>query len=111
MSIPISTKVIELAGDYALVVGSQDEAAIAFLRERGFEGNGYTWHGLVDSIARLRMSTEVPRLTWSPEADDLLVTCADEATLERLAALVTSFTQDELLLNSAIENADPELME
>jgi hypothetical protein len=111
MSIFVSAKIVELNGGYALVVGCHDKDAIEFLRSRGYEGNGYTWHGLVHSIARLRMCAELPLLKWSPEADDLLVISDDRKTLERLAAMVTSFAQDQSLLNSAIENADPELME
>lgn len=111
MAVAIHTTLIDLENRHALEVRGADEATVAFLNTHGLEGNGYTWAGIVDSIARLELASEHASFGWSPEADDLLVTCRERAPLERLRAAVARYAADESLLKNAIAKADPEMMD
>lgn len=111
MALSIETELIDLDGGHGLVVRSFDEPTVAFLNDRGLDGNGYTWTGIVDSIARAEMAADHAKLSWSPEADELLVTSTDREVLTRLQAEVERYAADEALVAAAIENADPEMMD
>jgi hypothetical protein len=111
MTLIVETELVALDSGHGLVVRSFDAATIEFLNNQGLDGNGYTWTGIVDAIARMELASEHSKFSWSPEADELLVTCKDRTPLERLQSAVARYGADESLLQSAIDNADPEMMD
>ena len=111
MVLKVETILVELGDKRGLQVGTSDPDTIEYFNDRGLDGNGYTWSGVVDSIARLEMPSEYGKLDWSPEADDLLVISSDLDLLKRLETLVQRFAGDEAKMQSAMENADPEMMD
>ncbi len=111
MALTIETEILELDDRAALIVRSFDDETIAYLNERGLDGNGYTWTGIVESIARSEMPTDCSKLNWSPEADELMVTSADRDVLDRLRTAVLRYASDDSMMASAIENANPEYMD
>jgi len=111
MALTVETTSIALDDGHGLLVGSTDPDTIEFFNDRGLDGNGYTWNGIVDSIARLEMPSEHGKLDWSPEADDLLVLSSDPDLLKRLETLVQQYVGDESMMERALENADPEMMD
>ena len=111
MALTVETTLIELDGKHGMIVGSEDPETVEFFHDRDLDGNGHTWNGVVDSIARLEMTAEYDKLDWSPEADDLLVLSADSDLLQRLSDLVQQYVSDESKMELALENADPEMID
>ncbi|HUT12493.1 MAG TPA: Imm51 family immunity protein [Thermoguttaceae bacterium] len=111
MELEVYLDITKLDDDFALVVSSHAEETIEFFNERGLDGNGDTWAGIVESIVRLEMPEMYDRFSLSPEADDLLVTCDDRQLLERLGQCIRRYVADETLMAEAIENGDPDWLE
>ena len=111
MELDIAISVCELDDCFGLTVAGVGTETVEYFERRGLEGNGYTWDGVVDSIARLEMPECHDQISSSPEADDLLVTCNDRQVLERLAEQVRRYAADVALMDRAIEEADPDLLE
>ena len=70
---------------FALTIASGDEATIGFFNQLGFEGNGYTWDGILSTLARMKFSERLDELSFSPEAESALVHCRDPMLIEALA--------------------------
>jgi len=70
MELEVHLDVTKLDDDFALVVGSHAEETVEFFNERGLDGNGHTWAGIVESILRLEMPEMYDRIAncWSGSA-------------------------------------------
>ena len=111
MVLTVTTSLVELDGKYGLLVESDDPATSEFFEQRGLEGNGYTWNGVVESIARLEMAGECQKLDWSPEADSILILCSESEPLERLEQHIADYAGDDSKIESALAAANPEMMD
>ena len=111
MVLEIYAHVIQLSDGYGLQIGSQQMGTVEFFQSRDLHGNGHTWAGVVESIIRLELPGFYDLLQISPEADDLLVTCKDRETLERLEEIVWRYVADEAMMARAIENGDPDWLD
>jgi len=111
MELEVHLDVTKLDDDFALVVGSHAEETVEFFNERGLDGNGHTWAGIVESILRLEMPEMYDRFGLSSEADDVLVTCGDRQLLERLGQCIRRYVTDETLMAEAIDSGDPDWLE
>lgn len=104
-------EVIELDGGvFALICECEDEKTIMKFNEMGYDGNGYTWDGILESISRL-VFENVEDLSFSPEADSAMVTSANRDKLDTLAAEARKAFSTPDYLERVIENADPEHLE
>lgn len=100
----------EYNGSFSLLL-TQFEQGAEVLEENGFEGGGYAWHGIAEACIRLRAPHLSDRMKFDPESSMFVAYGPDRAALEELAALLKSAMNDPALLQSAIENANPDLMD
>ena len=96
---------------FSLVIDGNVEATREWFEERGFDGNGYSVHGLVDSIVRWKLPELFDELSFSPEADNLMITCDERGPLEEVQKAVEAVSTSESALQEAVDKADPECME
>ena len=94
---------------YGLAVELADEDSQYWFIEAGHDGTGYSIHGLVYSIARTHLPAIVDKLRFSPEADNLLVSCPARWPLERLRACINKVLRDEKALQQAMQSVDPNM--
>ncbi len=112
MRFAVKTAVDDLGeGRYFLIVECLDEGAMVFFEEQGYDGNGYTWHAIVDALARSRLGSRYEDLSFSPEADNLMVTSADKRLLTELETAVSAEASSTQGLQRLLQRADPELLE
>ena len=95
---------------YSLAFSDFDPTAEVF-EERGQEGGGYGWHGVVEALVRLRAPKLKKKLRYDPEASMFVVLSKDREALKQVAGLMREALADPALLRQAIENADPDLMD
>ena len=108
----LQTKIIELDDAlFALTIECCDEETIKKFNEKGFEGNGYTWCGIIESIARLEFGDKSSSLSYSPEADSTMVIYKDKETLKNLELKVTEALKNSDYMKKVIENSNPEYMD
>jgi Immunity protein 51 len=74
-----------------------------FFEERGFEGNGYTWTGIVKHLVRTRAPELEGVVEYDPEADMLVARSDDRAALLRVAMLIREARTDLGLLEEIIK--------
>lgn len=82
-----------------------------FLQERGLEGGGYTWHALAESLMRLRQPALYPDVKYDPEGSMSAAYGQNVAALEALAVLIRQVQTDDALLEEAIANVNPDLLD
>src|SRR4051812_17294770 len=82
-----------------------DDRAAALFEDRGLQGGGYTWEGVLISLLQLKMPDALPHLNIGAEADNMYAYSNDRALLEGVAELVQSAMADRQLLAAAIDNA------
>lgn len=77
----------------------------------GFEGGGYGWHGVVDSLIRIKAPELSGKVGFDPEAGMFVAHGPDLDALKEVASLIREAVQNPVLLREAIERADPDLMD
>ena len=77
----------------------------------GYESGGYGWHGVAESLIRLHAPQLADKVKFDPESSMFCAYGPDRAALEELGALLKRAMNEPELLKSALENADPELMD
>jgi hypothetical protein len=75
------------------------------------QGGGYTWHGIVDSLVRLRAPEIAEAVKFDPEGDTFVAVSKEPEPLRRVAALIEEALADPELLRRAIAEADLDLLE
>jgi Immunity protein 51 len=96
-------------GRFCLTIRDSDERTTSLFEDRGLQGGGYTWEGIVTALVELKLPKEIPLLEIGAEADNMFAYCQDRAILERIADLVQSACADHQLLNAAIDHAGEDL--
>ncbi len=79
--------------------------------KNGYESGGYAWHGVAEAMIRLHAPHLGNKVKFDPESSMFVAYGPDREALEQLAALLKRAMTDEALLQSAIENAIPDLMD
>lgn len=97
-------------GELALIVECTDEDVISQFQKRGFEGNGYTWQGLVESALRL-VALPGDQVSHSPEADGAMLRSRNRALLEAVADELRRAFAEEAAMEALLRNADPDRIE
>jgi hypothetical protein len=108
--VPTEAGIFE-AGDgrFFLAIQDTDPKSAALFEEKGLQGGGYTWEGLLTALLQLKMPDVLPQLEIGAEADNMYAYCDDRAILEKVAELVRTATTDHELLMAAIESAGDDL--
>ena len=88
-----------------------DDPTYEWLQEKGFDGNGYTVLGLIDSMCRLDLTTDAGKYEMEAEADNAWVYGQDKDAIERLIAKFEECTANADGINRLIENGDEEILE
>jgi Immunity protein 51 len=78
--------------------------------ELGFDGGGYAWHGALDALLRTRDPALLQKLSFDPEASELVVTSDAEGALTRLERWVHKLQQEPALLRRTLRRVDRSLM-
>lgn len=78
---------------------------------RELQGGGYTWHGLVEAMVRLRAPWWARELEYDPEGDTFVVLSKNPAALRKIAALIRKAVDDHAFIREALANADTEILE
>lgn len=81
------------------------------LEEKEFEGGGYTWHGIVEALVRLYHPDLAKELEFDPESSMFVARSANEQALHQVAELIQRAQNDPEVLQQAIDNADPSIIE
>ena len=104
----LETEIFEIDDDvFALTVECFDQKAIKHFKKQGYEGNGYTWQGLTESIARLELDDKANDLCHTPGADEAMVTSDDEAILQLIETKIKMAFNNTDYMKKVIDNADP----
>lgn len=96
-------------GGFLLTLIDADDRTVALFEDRGLQGGGYTWEGIVTALVEMRMPESLPKLEIGAEADNMYIYCADRKLLEQVAGLVRTAIADHDLLVAAIEHAGEDL--
>lgn len=97
-------------GDWGLTLSEFDDCYEIF-DEFGYENGGYGWHGVAEALIRLKAPHLAKKIEFDPEASMFAAHAKKRDDLEELARLLRAAIDDEALLRTALENADPELMD
>jgi hypothetical protein len=97
-------------GSYSLCFDAF-EATQAIFEEMGWDGGGYSWHGVVDALVQLKAPDLQEKLDYDPEASMFVALSEDQEALAQVAGLIREAIDDPTILREAIENADPDLMD
>jgi len=100
----------EHEGNFSLMLTEFDSFAEVF-EEAGYDAGGYAWHGVADALIRLHAPYLAKKIQFDPEASMFVAYGKDRTALKELARLLLRTMRDEVLLKTALENADPELMD
>jgi hypothetical protein len=79
--------------------------------ELGYDAGGYAWHGVADSLIRLKAPKLRRKIKYDPEAGMFVAYGTDRDALEQLAKLLREAMNDPAVLKDAIEKANPKLMD
>lgn len=103
-------RLVENEDGFNLYLDEFDECAETF-DEAGYESGGYGWHGVADALIRLKAPHLKKKIEFDPEASLFVAFSQDRAAIEELGRLLRNAIDDKTLLKTALENADPELMD
>lgn len=98
------------SGEYSLCFDAFEAAQDVF-EEMGWDGGGYSWHGVVDALVRMKAPELAAKLDYDPEASMFVALSDDPEVLAQVAGLMREALGNPALLREAIEKADPELMD
>ena len=97
-------------GAFSLIFTDFDSTEEIFA-EQELDGGGYTWHAIVDSLVKMKTPKIARLLDYDPEAGMFAAISRDRDSLKQVAVLIRNALKDRELLQLAIDNADPELLE
>jgi hypothetical protein len=95
---------------YRLLLTEFDRGAAVF-EANGYDSGGYAWHGVAETLIRLRAPHLADKVKFDPESSMFVAYGPDRDALVELAALLKSAMDDRELLQIAISNADPDSMD
>ena len=79
--------------------------------EAGYESTGYAWHGLVEALVRTNAPHLASQVKYDPESSMFVALSPSREALVQVAALMRDAMDDVDMLQQALNNADPELMD
>ncbi len=85
---------------------SEPDSSAQALEERGFQGGGYTWAGIINGLVALRAPQLEQAISLDPEGDGLSVVSTNREALLQVAELVAAAKKDPALLDQAIARAE-----
>ncbi len=97
------------SGQWCLDLTEADKSLAEFFDDRGLEGGGYTWEGILRALVEIRLPEALPRLDFGAEADNMNIYSDDRILLELVAALARSAAADRRVLVAAIKHAGEDL--
>ena len=77
----------------------------------GLDAGGYAWHGVVDALVRLHAPEIADQVKYDPESSMFAAYGNDRDALKRVAELIREAQNDPKLLEEALKNADPDLLD
>ena len=77
----------------------------------GLQGGGYTWSAIADSLIRLKAPEMVEQVEYNPEAGMMIVQSNNLLDCVKIAGFINEALENRALLDKAIDNADPTLLE
>jgi hypothetical protein len=92
-------------------IDEDDRASVERFEEYGLDTNGYSLDAIVDFILRTKLSRLYDEFEFSPEAENLLVTCDNEKAMSKLIDALDKATADKTLLDKAFANAKRQVEE
>jgi hypothetical protein len=104
-------RLVEHADGTLSLLFDEFDATAATFEEMGQEAGGYGWHGVVEALVRMKAPRLAKKLSYDPEASMFAAVSKDRRALATVAGLIRTAIADPQLLRTAIENADPELMD
>jgi Immunity protein 51 len=75
------------------------------------EAGGYAWKGVVEALVRMRAPEIADRVKYDPESSMFAAYGNDRDALLRVAQLIREVQNDPALLEEAITNAGPDLLD
>lgn len=93
------------------VVFDQFQTTSSVLEDMGYMGGGYTWHGIIESMIRTRYPHYSKDISYDPESS---LFCANSSNLDALqcvADCIRRALSDTAVLEEAIRNANPKIIE
>lgn len=87
------------------------DATADIFDEAGYDGGGYGWHGAVEALIRLHAPKIKKKIQFDPEASLFVAFSRDVVALKQVALLIRQVCADHELLRTALEQADPDLMD
>lgn len=102
----------ESLGDprYAIIF-DQFEETRSVLEDEGFMAGGYTWHGIIEYMIRIKYPQYYNEISYDPESS---MFCARSSNLDALNCIVQcirSAIAEPDTLRNAIDNADSSIIE
>jgi len=79
--------------------------------DAGYESGGYGWHGVVEALVRMKAPHLRFQVNYGPESSMFAAIAAKRELLVQVAALMRDAMTDVELLQEALKNVDPELMD
>lgn len=79
--------------------------------EAGYESGGYGWHGVVEALVRMQAPHLASQVSYDPESSMFVALSPSREALVQVAALMRDAMDDVDLLQEALKNVDPELMD
>ena len=79
--------------------------------EAGYESGGYGWHGVVEALVRMQAPHLAAQVSYDPESSMFVALSPNREALVQVGALMREAMTDVDLLQQALNNADPELMD
>jgi Immunity protein 51 len=77
----------------------------------GLEAGGYAWHGVAEALVRLHAPEIANLVKYDPESSMFSAYGNDRNALLRVAQLIHAAQHNPALLEEALENANPELLD
>ncbi len=106
------SRFMEYEGSFVLSFDAFDaNGAGGLFEEAGYEGGGYAWEGVVQTLVKMRAPKLAKKLSYDPEASMFSVNSPDRDAIRQVAALIREAIDNPALLREAIANADPDVMD
>jgi Immunity protein 51 len=77
----------------------------------GLEASGYAWHGVAEALVRLHAPEVANLVKYDPESSMFSAYGNDRDALLRVAQLIREAQNNSAVLEEALENANPEMLD
>lgn len=81
------------------------------LEAKGLMGGGYTWHGIVEAMIRMKYPEFAEQIGYDPESSMFCARSSNLAALRCVAVCIREAVTDASMLEEAIRNADDSIIE